>query len=226
VNNSAYLALIRDATDRIAPEPRELATIDIEFKRPVPPNSDIEILTDADPSDRDLLRYRLSLDGEVHAIATARWRRGPAEPDPFPAIDRDAGGETFSWEHEVRSYEIAPDGALRPSAALQWFEYAVYRAAGRVGWSAERMHGADFVTLQAGHRLVLGRHPAVAEPLRIVSRIVEMRRVSGTWQHEARRADGTIVAWDRSRGAFVDLSGKVRRPPAEMIVALLRGERR
>ena len=38
VNNSAYLALIRDATDRIAPEPRELATIDIEFKRPVPPN--------------------------------------------------------------------------------------------------------------------------------------------------------------------------------------------
>jgi acyl-CoA thioesterase FadM len=100
----------------------------------------------------------------------------------------------------------------------------VYRAADIVGWTAARMRDADFVTLQAGHHLVLGRHPIVGERLAIVSRIVEMRRVSGTWHHEARRADGSIVAADRSRGAFLDLAGNVRRPPADMIAALLRGE--
>src|SRR5919108_1136658 len=185
VNNAAYLALIRDATDRELPSPLELAEIEIEFKQPVPPDADVDIEMDREGD--HVVRYRLARGDVIHAIARAAWRSSEAAAPPLPAIDRDAGGRLFSHTHTVRSYEIDPRGALRPSAPLQWFEYAVYRAADLAAWPATRMIEADFVTLQIGHRLVLGAHPTVGEDLAITSRIVEMRRVSGMWHHEARR---------------------------------------
>jgi len=228
VNNAAYLALIREATDRVMQRPTlELARIEIEFRRPLLPNADVEIAVEADAERDGMLaaRYRVDHDGRTHASATAEWRVDPGAAAPsLPALERDLGGRPFAWSQAVRSFELGPDGALRPAAVLQWFEYAVYRAAQLVGWTPSRMREADFVTLQIGHFLAIRTRVDTGEHLAIVSRIVEMRRVSGTWHHEARRSDGTVVAADRSRGAFLDNAGNVRRPPEEMIAALLGGE--
>jgi acyl-CoA thioesterase FadM len=226
VNNAAYLALIREATDRAIARPVELAEIEIEFKRALPPNAEVEISVDPESASdpRLAIRYRLAHDGVLCATAAAVWRDRAGPAPPLPALERDAGGRAFAFEHTVRSYEVGPDRALRPVAPLQWFEYAVYRAAERVDWTASRMLESDFVTLQIGHHLALGPHPEVGEHLTVLSRIVELRRVSGAWHHEARRADGSILAADRSRGAFLDLAGRARRPPEDMIAALLRGD--
>jgi acyl-CoA thioesterase FadM len=225
VNNAAYLALLRDATDRVLPGAGELAEIDVEFRRPIPPDVDLDVDVAIRRSGDGgcVVGYEIFLDGASRATAVATWRTAVETAAPLPALDRDAGGRTFAWAHTVRSYELSPDGALRPSAALQWFEYAVYRAAERVGWTAERMRDADFVTLQIGHHLTIGPHPRVGERLEIVSRIVELRRVSGMWHHEARSGEAVIAA-DRSRGAFLDVAGKPRRAPEDMIAALLRGD--
>ena len=228
VNNAAYLALIREATDRVMQRPTlELARIEIEFRRPLLPNADVEIAVEADAERDGMLaaRYRVDHDGRTHASATAEWRVDPGVASPsLPALERDLRGRPFAWSQAVRSFELGPDGNLRPAAVLQWFEYAVYRAAQLVGWTPSRMREADFVTLQIGHFLAIRTRVDTGEDLAIVSRIVEMRRVSGTWHHEARRSDGTVVAADRSRGAFLDDAGNVRRPPEEMITALLGGE--
>jgi hypothetical protein len=60
--------------------------------------------------------------------------------------------------------------------------------------------------------------------LLVSSRLVELRRVSGTWHHEIRRSDETLVAADRARGAFLDLVGRIRPAPVELLDDLLRGE--
>ncbi len=227
VNNAAYLALLRDATERVLDRPGALAELVIEFRRPIPPNADVEVAVEPDPPRDGLLAagYELMLEGTLRATARARWRVDPRAATPaLPALKRDLGGRPFSWTHIVRTYEIGPDDALRPSAVLQWFEHAVYRAAERVGWDVARIREADFATLQVRHHLILDAGASGGERVTIVSRLVEMRRVSGMWHHEGRRADGALVAADRSRGAFVDLGGRVRQAPAEMIAALLRGE--
>ena len=119
-------------------------------------------------------RYHVDHDGRTHASATAEWRVDPGVASPsLPALERDVGGRPFAWSQAVRSFELGPDGALRPAAVLQWFEYAVYRAAQLVGWTPSRMREADFVTLQIGHLLAIRARVETGEDLAIVSRIVQ-----------------------------------------------------
>jgi acyl-CoA thioesterase FadM len=226
VNNAAYVALLRDATDRIVQRPIRLEEVSIEFAKPLPPNVDVDVAADSSPEHEGRLeiRYAIAHAGATHATALARWRFADGAAPSLPTLEHDAGGRSFTWTHVVRSFEIGPDATLRPSAALQWFEYAVYRAAERVGWTVARMREADFVTLQIAHHLVLGPPPPVGEELDMVSRLVEMRRVSGVWHHEAVRRAGGLVGADRSRGAFLDSAGRPRRAPDEMIAALLAGD--
>lgn len=225
VNNAAYLALLREALERADPERKlgRLAEVDIAYRSPLPPGRVVAVRVHVEDEREGAVHaaLELALDGCVAATARARWG---GTPRPLPALVRDLGGRAFAFGHEVRPYELGPGALLRPMVALQWFEHAVYRAAQRVGWTIERMREADFLTLQIGHHLVLGADADIGERITIASRLVEMRRVSGTWHHEARRSDGALVAADRSRGAFVDLAGTVRPAPRDMIGALLRGE--
>src|SRR2546428_3743523 len=130
----------------------------------------------------------------------------------------------LNFDTAVRTYEVGTGGSVRPQAIVQWLEHAVFRAAERGGWPAERMKAANFVPLVVGHHLVLGEPLVEGERASVTSRLVQLRRVSGIWHHEVRRADGALVAADHTRGAFVDLGGRIHPAPRELLDDLMRGE--
>ena len=227
VNNAGYVALIRAAHDRAGVSSGELRALEIAYRQPV----SAEVMVDVDVAvveqgESDLkVAYALHADDRQVAEATALWRlAGPPLTADLPPLDHDAGGRPFRFRQEVRSYEVGPDGAARPQAILQWLEHAVFRAAARAGWSRQCMESASFVTYVVGHHLVLGQPAREGDELVVTSRLIDLRRVSGTWQHEIHAADGGLIAADRARGAFLDLDGRTRPAPAELVADLLRGE--
>lgn len=223
VNNAAYAALVRAAHDRAGLPGGRLESLTIAYREPVGPETALDV--DVATSDDGRVAYTLRADGRVAAEASASWGRAEAAVAPhLPPVARDAGGAPFRFGQVVRTYHVGPDGAVRPQAILQWLEHAVFRAAARAGWPLTRMREAGFLSLVIEHRLVLGEPAHEGDELEIESRLAELRRVSGVWHHEVRRRDGTLLAEDRARGAFLDLSGRIRTAPPGLLEDLLRGE--
>lgn len=227
VNNAGYLGLIRAAHDRAGLSDGELRALEVTYRQPVPP----EVMIDVDVAIMEQgathlkIGYALLVDGRPAADATALWQiGGPALTADLPPIGRDAGGQPFSFHQAVRSYEVGPNGAARPQAIVQWLEHAVFRAAARAGWARQRMESAAFMTYVVGHHLVLGQPAREGDDVTVTSRLVALRRVSGTWHHEVHAADGRLIAADRARGVFLDLDGRTKPAPAELLADLLRGE--
>jgi acyl-CoA thioesterase FadM len=234
VNNAAYLALIRAAHDlAVELEPDagvapavDLRALEITHRAPSPPGAVVTVQVEPLGSDGPLRRvgYHLSVAEVPIAEATASWQlSGPPIFLALPEIG-EVEGRPFSFAQAVRTYEVGPGGAARPQAIVQWLEHAVFRASQRAGWSPERMKAADFVPLVIGHRLVFGEPVMEGEMVAVTSRLVQLRRVSGIWHHEVRRADGALVAADHTRGAFVDVAGRIHAAPRQLLDDLLSGE--
>ncbi|MEX1156996.1 MAG: thioesterase family protein [Chloroflexota bacterium] len=227
VNNAGYVGLIRAAHDRAGMSKGELRALEVTYRQPVPPEVkiDVDVAIMKQEATHLKIAYALHVDGRPAADATALWQLAdPPLTADLPPIGRDAGGQRFSFHQAVRSYEVGPDGAARPQAILQWLEHAIFRAAARAGWARQRMESAAFVTYVVGHHLVLGQPAREGDELTVTSRLIDLRRVSGTWHHEIRASDGGLIAADRARGAFLDLDGRARPAPAELLADLLRGE--
>lgn len=228
VNNAAFAALVRAAHDRAGLPDRPLRALAIAFREPVGPEVmiDVDVTIGETTTTHQRVAYALRVDGRPAADAEALWQVGaePEIPPALPPVARDADGRPFRFTQVVRSYQLGSDGVARPQAILQWLEHAVFRAAARAGWPAERMIDADFLTLVVEHRLVLGSRAYEGDDLEITSRLVQLRHVSGIWHHEVRTPDGALVAIDRARGAFLSLDGRIRPAPARMLDDLLRGE--
>jgi acyl-CoA thioesterase FadM len=227
VNNAAFLALVRAAHDRAGLAAGELRALEITYRQPVPPEALVEIDAAVLEEDRTRMRvgYAFGVAGTSSAEVTALWQLdGPPVRAELPPIDRDAGGRPFRFKQAVRSYELGPDGLARPQVILQWLEHAVFRAAARAGWPRERMVAAGFLTFVVGHHLVLGEPAREGDELVVSSRLAELRRVSGIWHHDIHGADGRLVATDRARGAFLDLEGRIRPAPPDLLADLLLGE--
>jgi acyl-CoA thioesterase FadM len=234
VNNAAYLALIRAAHDLAAerepgagiPPAADLRVLEITHHAPAESGAVVTVLVEPLDADGQLrrVRYGLSVAGAAIADATISWQlAGPPILPSLPEID-DVDGRPFSFLQAVRTYEVGPGGVARPQAIVQWLEHAVFRASQRAGWSPARMQAAEFVPLVVGHHLVLGEPVGEGESVEITSRLVQLRRVSGIWHHQLRRADGALVAADHMRGGFVDLAGRIHAAPRELLDDLLRGE--
>lgn len=232
LNNAAYLALIRTAHDlAVQIEPGlapagDLRAFEISYRAPAKPGAWVAVQVEPLDADDQLRRvaYTLSAAGSLIAEATAAWQlSGPPMLLSLPAID-DVDGRPFIFQHTIRTYEVGPGGTVRPQVIVQWLEHAVFRASQRAGWSPERMKEAEFVPLVIGHQLVVGESAMEGETVEVTSRLVQLRRVSGIWHHQVRRADGALVAADHTRGAFVDLAGRIHAAPRQILDDLLRGE--
>ncbi len=229
LNNAAYVALAREAHDALAVPGARLVEFEISHRAPVMHGGSVEVRITARSGNDGLIATDLEFtdSGRSAATAHALWTDlSDLPPRPLSCPEPDAGGRWFDFEEPVRTYHLGPDGRLRPQVALQSFEHAVFRAAAMAGWPLRRMDEAGFVSLVVSHHLVLGFEAEQGEALHVVSRLVEVRRVSGTWLHEMRRGDGTLVAADLARGAFLDRAGRIRPAPIGLIDDLLLGEPR
>jgi acyl-CoA thioesterase FadM len=81
------------------------------------------------------------------------------------------------------------------------------------------------MTVQYRHDARFRAAAADSDEVEIVSRLVEVRRVRGTWCHEIWQTRvNVLVLRDYSTGAFLDWHGKIRTPPAQMMERLILGE--
>ncbi len=87
------------------------------------------------------------------------------------------------------------------------------------------MRAENFVSLQYRHDAEFFDAAVNGDEIEIVSRLIEIRRVRGTWLHEVyRAATNALIMRDYSTGAFLDREGNIRAGPMEVLEALTRGE--
>jgi acyl-CoA thioesterase FadM len=63
--------------------------------------------------------------------------------------------------------------------------------------------------------------PLLREAVEVTSRMINVRRLRGTWHNELRSlADGRLLAVNYSTGVFLNLDGRPTSPPPGLIEAL------
>lgn len=241
VNNAVYWHYLHQATTVAHPNRyRRLRRVQIEYLAPAHYGDELEVL--AWPESRDEPGHltwgyliRRPADGRELVVATATWAGDEAavwprstpvpfrRPKPLRLTNPIASSHIFRWQHTVREYEIGPDGLVPPTVYLQWIEEAKFSAAAAVGWPPERMAAADFVTVQLQHETEWYDELGAGAEVTILSRLVELRRLKGTWRHEV-YGTGRLVALDYSHGAFLNRAGQPHPAPPALLTALLTGQ--
>ena len=182
--------------------------------------------------------YRVTRPADERLVIAARavWS-APPQPPRTPAADTsssplkpfspptDNGALPFIWQHQVARYEVGAAGRVPPWIYLNWLEEATFSASGRAGWSIERMLDHDLVILQYRHDAEFLADASLGQTVEIVSRLIEVKRVRGTWLHEVFAVSPRVLLMrDFSTGVFLDREGHIRAAVAPMMADLTRGE--
>ncbi len=225
-------------------------TLGIEYRAPAGYGDELAITTWViDSDDRRLVCcYRVTRGGESGPVVSAQieWDyrdRATQEPRPLPdtyiappegnmtaplkpwVAPGDNGAHPFRWRHHVRHYELDSTNRVGTAVYFNWLEEATFRAANVVGWSMQRMQADDFITFQYRHDAEFLTGASIEDEIEIVSRLIKVRRIRGTWIHEMfLSATNTLLMRDYSTGAFLDWKGNIKVAPAEMMEALVLGE--
>ena len=138
---------------------------------------------------------------------------------------QDNGSRPHHWRHAVRFYELDATNRVGLAVYFQWIQAAFFHATGSAGWTLEKMRDENFVSLQYRHDAEFFGSAKNGDEIEIASRLIEIRRVRGTWQREIYRAvKKELILRDFSTGAFLDWKGNVRSGPMDILEALTRGE--
>jgi acyl-CoA thioesterase FadM len=130
----------------------------------------------------------------------------------------------YRSQHTVRRYELDQTGRVQEAVYFNWLEHATLQAADTVGWPLERVAAADSVIIQYRHDAEFFEAARAADDVQITSRLVAVRRASGTWLHDVvRAADGMRVMRDYSTGVWTNAAGRVSQAPAGMMEACVAG---
>lgn len=171
----------------------------------------------------------------VVARARSEWRRlnrASGEPDQIPpenldGVAQDGGSlprdfslpsdspmfKRYKWDHNVMRSELAPSGRVHPRAILNWVEDAVFSACDQAGWPTERMLEADFLTLQTRHDSEFMSLPGADDRIRVASRLIDVRRLRGTWYHEIYDLGREeLLIRDYTTGVFLNQAGRPASP--------------
>jgi acyl-CoA thioester hydrolase len=129
-----------------------------------------------------------------------------AEPCP--------GSHEFTWMREVESGEIDAAGHVNNAIYLRWIENAYVRALESVNWGLQRQREVyQLGILVAGHILEYFKPARLGDRVKVVSRVVEVGRVRGAWNHEIRHAEtDELLVRDYAVGVFLDFSSGQPRP--------------
>lgn len=123
----------------------------------------------------------------------------------------------YDWEHQVMRAEVDTADRAQPQSVYRWLEQSVFQASAGAGWPIERWLETGYLTLQTRHDTEFLDFPAAGDPVRITSRLVEVRRLRGTWFSEIRnQMGGSLLARDYSTGVFLNLAGRPATPPARI----------
>lgn len=250
VNNAVYLAYLQQATTEawgeLAPVFWELRRLTIEYLVPALSGDELEIMawsqgmengrpvcgyairrvTDQKPIARALAVWTW-LDPQTHQPQSPiSWPisvpDGCAPPKPLHLPPDRLGARSFRWQHTVRRYELDASGHVNPVEILRWIEETKFTASASVGWTVERLLEADSIIVQIRHDTEFFVPLTFGDPVEIISRIYDLRRVKGMWRHEVYR-DGELVTLDYSSGAFLSRVGRPSPAPKAMLEALVKG---
>lgn len=256
VNNAVYIQYLQQATfdavgAKSGPEAFwEMRALAVQYHKPARYRDELNVTSWViDEDDSSLVHgYRVERGGKAEPLVSAQitWayrntathdRRLPRTlatapegrmPAPLKSfvVPRDNGARPFRWYHRVRRYELDWTGRVGAVVYFNWLEEATFRAADSVGWSLERMRAENFITHQRRHDAEFFESVPAGDDVEIVSRLIEVRRVRGTWVHEIlQHGSKRLLMRDYSTGAFLDWNGNIKAAPTEMMEALLLGER-
>ena len=184
-------------------------------------------------------------DRQVVVRSQSHWQRleaGSGQPVALPeallsALAEDAGGgprrfkapgdkdglRRYRWQHRVERAEVGLAGLAHPHVVFEWIEESVLSASAEAGWPIERCLEMDFVVFQMRHDATFFSQPSLGQALEITSRLVDVRRLRGTWQNKIRDLDdGQLLVNNYSTGVFLNLAGRPTSPPPGMMEALQR----
>ncbi len=135
------------------------------------------------------------------------WRPPPAASEV----------QEYRWDHRVGLSEVGPTRRVHLEALYHWLEESILDASTQAGWPLERWLAAGFFTLQTRHNTEILSLPGAGDAVRIKSRLVEARRLGGTWLLQVETAgDGQVLVRDYSTGVHLNLQGRPASPPLQI----------
>lgn len=247
VNNAVYLHYLRQATldaqlwPSIEAADWAARLLRIDYRAPSHAGDELLVAVRLLAKQAAYLRcceYEITraADSLMVASAAIEWRTLPDSSlrlssleqgfrqDPPPG-HRDNGAKPYGWEHSVGIDEPEAPGRVSLGTWFRWLETAVFDASARAGWPLERMRSEDFLSVVVRHEAEFFGTASYGDRIAVVSRLIEVRAVRGTWLHEVHHlAPSALLMRDYATGAFLDWQGNIRRGPRAMLDALVRGD--
>lgn len=122
----------------------------------------------------------------------------------------------------VQPYESDHTGFVSATWMFRWAWASMFAASAQAGWPTDRWHSEGFLVFQNHRDADVFAAPRVGDDVLVESRLYDIHRVRGTWEHRILH-DGEVIAIDRATGVFLNLEGKITPPPEGMMSEIIEG---